>query len=42
MRIGIIGIGGVGGYFGGLLANKYITPSMLKIYLLRNIRLKLF
>lgn len=31
MRIGIIGIGGVGGYFGGLLADKYSTLSNIEI-----------
>ncbi len=30
-RIGILGIGGVGGYFGGLLASKYIGSESVEI-----------
>lgn len=31
IRIGIIGIGGVGGYFGGLLADKYVNQGDVEI-----------
>ncbi len=31
MRIGIIGIGGVGGYFGGKLAREYENSSQHEI-----------
>ena len=30
-RIGIIGIGGVGGYFGGLLAKAYLESDAIEI-----------
>ena len=31
IRIGILGIGAVGGYFGGLLAHKYFNSETIEI-----------
>ena len=34
MKILVVGIGGVGGFFGGLLAKEYINNETVKIYFL--------
>jgi ketopantoate reductase len=39
-RIGILGLGGVGGYFGGLLAKAYAESDQSKLYLLLAVKRK--
>jgi ketopantoate reductase len=33
MKVGIVGIGGVGGYFGGKLAREYKNSGRMKLFL---------
>jgi 2-dehydropantoate 2-reductase len=39
-RIGILGLGGVGGYFGGLLAKAYAESDQFEIVLLLAVKRK--